>query len=744
MARGISGRVLRCVLVGTFVGTAIFLIVSLFDALYVDFERKAYDLRYWWKPALRGREGRLDDVVIVDIDERSLATLGRFQDWPRYYHAQIANYVNQGGAAAVGFDIFFIESDGLTPDQVDVFHRLRADRLAEDLRREAGLDPGRAKAVIDRVLGGIGYDAELAEVTERWGNVYHAMYLGVGEEGTPLPAWTRRFTYDMGPEGNAFFLEQRGISLPHPTLGSVAKGIGYANVWPDPDGTVRAVPLFHSYQGELFPAFGVKIAFDALGIENEDLALTSERSVAAGPLSIPVGSFGRMLIDYQGYERTFRTVSYSDVLLGQIPADYFRDKIVLIGASARGLADLRPIPFAPLFPGVEIHATIVHNIIHGDFIHRIGFVPAFLIVLGLVLATALLSGALRPLRGAFAIIGVWILYLIVSQVLFESMALWLEVVRPFYCGLGGYISVLAFRYVAEERRARFTKRAFQHYVTAAVVDRMLANPELLRLGGEKKELTVLFSDIRDFTTISEKLQPEELVHHLSEYLSVMTDLIFEHEGMLDKYVGDEIMAVYGATPPPDQHAYRACITAVRMMQKLGELQRKWESQRKPVFNIGIGVNTGDMIVGNMGSRARFDYTVTGDNVNLGSRLEGINKLYGTNIIISEFTRKELDGRLVLRELDKVRVKGKLEPVIIYELIGEGKQPPEMLELIRLHGMGMEAYKERDWVKAREYFSKVLELRPGDGPSREFTSRCDWYRTTPPPESWDGAFNIETK
>jgi adenylate cyclase len=731
-------------LVGTLVGMLIFIVVSIFDASYVDFERQAYDLRYWWKPSLRGREGRLDDVVIVDIDERSLATLGRFQDWPRYYHAQVADYVNEGGAKAVGFDIFFIESDGLSPDQVDVFHRLRSEGLSEELRRDAGLSPERAHAVIERVLGGIGYDAELAEATARWGNVYHAMYLGMGEAGVPLPAWARRFTYDLGPAGNAFFLEQPGISLPYPTLARAARGVGYANVWPDPDGTVRAVPLFHSYGGVLFPAFAVKIALDVLGVGEDEIAVISPRTVAAGPLSIPVMSFGRMLIDYQGYERTFRTISYSDVLLGQIPADYFNGKIVLVGASARGLADLRPIPIAPLFSGVEIHATIVHNIINGEFIHRAGLLPAFLVVVGLLLVTSFVSGLLRPLRAAFAVIGVWLLYLVLSQVLFETMALWLEVVRPVYCGLGCYMSVLAYRYVAEERRARFTKRAFQHYVTAAVVDRMLANPELLRLGGEKRELTVLFSDIRAFTTISEKLSPEELVQHLSEYLTAMTDLIFEHEGMLDKYVGDEIMAVYGATPPPEKHAYRACLTGVRMMEKLRELHRKWEMEGKPLFNIGIGVNTGDMIVGNMGSRARFDYTVTGDNVNLGSRLEGINKLYGTNIIISEFTQRKLDGGLVTRELDKVRVKGKLETVIIYELMGEGKLPQEMQDLIEQHQLGLEAYKARDWARAKQYFTKALEIRPGDGPSREFSSRCDWYRTTPPPDSWDGAFNIETK
>jgi len=273
---------------------------------------------------------------------------------------------------------------------------------------------------------------------------------------------------------------------------------------------------------------------------------------------------------------------------------------------------------------------------------------------------------------------------------------------------------------------------------------MLKDPSKLKLGGDKKHLSVLFSDIRGFTTVSESLTPEELVHLLNEYLTAMTDIVFKYDGLLDKYMGDAIMAVYGAPLDQPDHAERACRTALDMMEQLKILQKKWESEGKPVLNIGIGVNSGDMVVGNMGSEMRFDYTVMGDSVNLGSRLEGINKEYGTNIVISEFTYNEVKDRLICRELDSVRVKGKLLPVKIYELLGDRKDEEKWGPLLRSFDEGLAAYKGQRWDEATGAFRNVLKIHLEDGPAGIYVIRCAALKANPPEGDWDGVFTMTKK
>ena len=288
------------------------------------------------------------------------------------------------------------------------------------------------------------------------------------------------------------------------------------------------------------------------------------------------------------------------------------------------------------------------------------------------------------------------------------------------------------------------KGAFQYYLTPSVVNEILKNPDMLKLGGEKKELTVMFSDIRGFTSISEKLDPESLVRLLNEYLTAMTDIIFEFEGLLDKYIGDAIMAVFGAPLYQPDHPKRGCATALKMIEKLNELKKKWKNEGFPEINIGIGINTGPMVVGNMGSQKRFDYTVMGDSVNLGSRLEGINKQYGTNIIISEFTKYYVQDEFLLRELDMVRVKGKEKPVKIYELIDWKGKENGWNEIISLFNTGLTAYRNMDWKTASDCFGNILKIKSDDGPSLVYLERCKILRDTPPPEGWDGVFTMKTK
>jgi len=307
-----------------------------------------------------------------------------------------------------------------------------------------------------------------------------------------------------------------------------------------------------------------------------------------------------------------------------------------------------------------------------------------------------------------------------------------------------YLGITVYRYITEEREKKKIRGAFQYYLTASVINEMLKDPSKLKLGGDKKDLTVLFSDIRGFTTISEKLTPEALVHLLNEYLTEMTNLVFKYDGLLDKYMGDAIMAVFGAPLDQPDHAVRACRTALDMMEELKKLQKKWADEGRPVFDIGIGINSGDMVVGNMGSDMRFDYTVMGDSVNLGSRLEGINKEYGTNIVISEYTYAAIRDALLCRELDSVRVKGKKLPVKIYELLGEKKDSANWEKYVSLFEKGLSKYKQGLWDEAIAAFRKVIEVRQDDAPAKLYIDRCEELKKNPPEGPWDGVFTMTRK
>jgi adenylate cyclase len=298
--------------------------------------------------------------------------------------------------------------------------------------------------------------------------------------------------------------------------------------------------------------------------------------------------------------------------------------------------------------------------------------------------------------------------------------------------------------LTEERQKRMLRRAFQYYLHPTVVEQVSQHPELLRLGGEAKDLTVMFSDIRGFSGIAEQLRPEALVQLLNEYLTAMTQLILDDQGLVDKYIGDAIMAVYGAPLSMPDHAYRACHTAVHMMTTLQGLQERWGAQGLPRIDIGIGINTGEMVVGNMGSALRFNYTVMGDAVNLASRLEGANKTYGTRIIISDSTWEQVCDRLATRELDVIQVKGKATPTRIFEVLGFPPLPAAQARLVQDFESGMRAYRARRWDEALSLFQQTLQYVPADMPSQLYIQRCMTFKEMPPPQEWDGVYIMQTK
>jgi len=355
----------------------------------------------------------------------------------------------------------------------------------------------------------------------------------------------------------------------------------------------------------------------------------------------------------------------------------------------------------------------------------------------MALIPAVLITRLSPLKGASISMGFLLIYMAINWYLLVDQRMWMNLVYPVLAFFGVFVAVTIYQYFTEEREKRKIRSAFQYFVSPGVVNEILKDPGKLRLGGERKELTVLFSDIREFTHLSETLPPDTLTKMLNLFLTPMTDIVFKYQGTLDKYMGDAIMAFFGAPLEQKDHVEKACHTALDMVEALKDLQKSWEIDGVPEISMGIGINTGPMSVGNMGSDVLFDYTVVGDHVNLGSRLENLNREYGTKIIISEYTHRYLKDTFISRELDIVRVKGRTEPVRIFELLGREEPFHEWSTFKELFENGLWAYRAQRWDEGIGEFEKALKIRPDDGPAKLYLQRCMLLQRNGSPPKWDG-------
>jgi adenylate cyclase len=437
----------------------------------------------------------------------------------------------------------------------------------------------------------------------------------------------------------------------------------------------------------------------------------------------------------------------ADVVQRKLDPSLFRDRLVLVGPTATGIADMVVTPFQQAgFPGVEAHANFIDNLLDGHFIRRsvrehlldIVIILVFTLVAGLVISVA------PPVPASVAVLGLLAAFLGFVYFLFAHYRIWIVAFLPTAALTTNYAGIISYRFFFEEREKRKVRSAFHQYLPPGLITQILQHPELLRLGGEEKELTALFSDIRGFTTLSEALSPTVLVDLLNEYLSAMTDVIFHWWGTLDKYIGDAVMAFWGAPYPQSDHAIRACRAALDMLQVLKKLQAQWLARGKPSIDIGVGINTGPMLVGNMGSKRRFNFTVMGDNVNLASRLQELNKEFGTRLIISESTYQAVQQEMLVRELDLIRVKGKMKPVKIFELFGPKTEFERSRELVESFAEGLEAYRDGRWQTALQIFQALEARYPDDGPSRVFVKRCQGLLEVPPEGVWDGVYVMKTK
>ncbi|MFH1007504.1 MAG: adenylate/guanylate cyclase domain-containing protein, partial [Candidatus Latescibacterota bacterium] len=647
------------------------------------FEAKMLDLRFALSFRVGAGKPPIEEVVIVDIDSRSLYKLGRYRQWPRSYHARLMDFLSEGGARAIGFDVLFVD-----PDR----------------------DPME--------------DRELVRATQEVGRVFHAVMLSESDTSNFLYAMKEDPFSKLNP-GSSYgfdgtihdrFLKKARIEGALPELAKVSEGLGYANIFPDADGVTRSMPLFAQVLDRSYAAFGAKMALELLGAKESDITIVPGKYVrlvldGGERRDIPIDEAGRMLIHYRGNYRSFRYVSYYDVLKKRIPARFFQDKIVLVGASAPGLMDLRSVPYSAQFPGVEIHANVLHTILSGDFLRKVNSDTEGLLLLLACVITGIFALTLSPLYGGMAIVACWAIYAYLSLFsLFEDYHLWLGLTRPTLAVLLVYILAIVLRYLTEEREKRRVKGFFQTYVNRELVERLLENPDLAQLGGRKEDVTVFFSDIAGFSALSEGMEPETLVPFLNEYLTAMTEIVLAHGGTVDKFEGDGVMAFFGAPVPLENHPWAACQVALEMQRVLVKLRKKWAEEGLPEVRIRIGLDSGEVVVGNMGSKDKMDYTVMGDHVNTASRLEGVNKVYGTDIIVSEQTYKRVKEEVVVRELDVIRVMGKNEALRIYELLGlrtEGISK-EVQEKVTLYSEALTLYRDRQWAAAEGVFRRILE------------------------------------
>ena len=639
-----------------------------------------------------------DNAVLVAIDERSVNELGRWP-WSRKELARLVENLSE--AKVVALDIVFSEKE----------------------------DPAS--------------DRKLREAIAKAGNVILGFFFRFnasqepGDYAMSLLQDSEFLRYRL-KGGGVGLLDIPFVEISIPDLLEVALATGYLNAEPDPDAVYRNYTLAHLYKGSVY----LPLALQALRFYRG-----SDLEMELSPRGIEKLTFeGKTIPIYNGrfhkinfYDvPSVRAIPAVDVIEGRIKKEFFKGKAVFVGATEIGIYDVRPTPMDPVTPGVFLHLFAFSNFLEGHYLYQFMLLD-HLIILILVLVPFGIS-SLRSFNQRVFGYGLLILgFPLSSYLLFSLFSLEVNLFYPMMAITLSVISQEGIRVFTAERSVRELRKAFSSYVSPQILEIITRNPEGLSLGGEKRIITVLFSDIRGFTSISETLGPEDLVNLLNEFLEPMTNIVLKNGGMLDKYIGDAIMAVFNAPVDIDKHADRACSSALEMVKKTREMNSIFSEEFGVDIRIGVGINTGEAVVGNMGSSLRFDYTAIGDTVNLASRLEGLNKVYKTDIIISQFTKERLEGRFLTRKLDVVVVKGKREPVPIYELLEDSERNRE---IARNFEKALEEYLRGNFESAMAMFEEV-SIRFGDKTSGVFIKRCrDMIEN--PPDEWRGVYIAREK
>ncbi len=692
-------------------------------------EAIAYDTR------LKFTLPKKDDpqVVIVDIDEASLAREGRWP-WPRDKLARLTRQLfDRYHVRAIGFDVLFAEAD--RSSGIDVLDGLAQGELKDDTRYAQALDQRRSE---------LDFDAQFADALRGKPVVLGFGFTEFAQEKGALPPPIFR-SQDLG-HGQIKILAEVGYAANFAPIEKAAAGSGHFDPVFDADNVVRRVPMVKLYRGAYYPALSLAIARVVLEAKAVSPKFGPDDTLEAFDVSgllIPVAEDGTAMIPFRGKERTFRYRSATDVLAGAAAAD-FDGAIVLVGTTAKGLQDLRPTPLAPDFPGVEIHANLIAGMLNGEFKSvppNANAVEALImIVTGLFLVFAIPFR--RPLIN--------VLGSTVVAALVIAFNLWLWTAYNYAVPVAATLTLLLVLFgwnmlagfMREARKIRRVSEMFGEYVPPQRVSQMVESGERYSMAGESRELTVLFCDVREFTALSESLTPKELSAMMNAYLTPMTAVIHHFHGTIDKYIGDSIMAFWGAPVPNERHARDGVDAALAMQKKIPTLTREFKKRGWPELVIGIGVNTGTMSVGDMGSQFRKAYTVLGDAVNLASRLEGLTKEYGVPLIIGEDTRRAIPD-MICRELDRVRVKGSSHLVTIYQPLGR-TLAAGMVDELEAWDAALAIYRHGKFVEAEIAFASLSRTHPEHMLYAIYRVRCADFRIESPPADWDGATTFVIK
>ncbi len=678
-------------------------------------------------------------VAVVDIDEYSIKTFGQWP-WPRYRVALLVKKIQMAGGLAVGADILFGEPDSTSP-------MVLKTTMKRDLNIDIGFE-GLPEQLLDN-------DAVLRDVLAGGPFVLgYSFYFQEVEIGQDKDAMIPPFRHAVVREPRAgrpidYTIDALQVVPPLEKLMDSGVSAGFMNTQTDLDGVLRRVPLVMSWNGKLYPHLSLVTLLEALkGRVGDPVIKVSPGGITSmkiGKTIIPLERNGAMLINYRGPSYTFPFISAGHVLEDKIAPDALRNKVIFLGSSAAGLMDIRVSPLAEVFPGVEVNATVADNILAQDFIRRPDWVPGmeFLIIcLWGLITTVFIGWAGAGLTLAITLflgIGAWVGGL--ATLKYEQI--WVSPLFPLMVLVVNFSFLNLLKFWFSERKKRFYRSAFSKYVSKAVVDQISDSPDKMSLAGEEKEMTIMFTDIRSFTTISENLSPTQVTDLLHDYFTPVTRSIINNQGTLDKFIGDAVMCFWNAPLDVEGHPDLGVKTGFEMLASLIELNKTFKTKYGIEIDIGIGLHTGDCRVGNMGSSDLFDYTIIGDNVNLTSRLEGLTKFYGVKLMISESLKQHLKGAYRFQELDRVRVKGKSEPVAIFTVFSQD-DPMVSDEELAAWQKGLDLYKKQAFDQAKEIFSKLADKYPGRKCHGLYMERCDVFIDTPPGADWDGVYTHTSK
>ena len=696
-------------------------------------ELKTLDIRF----QLSDRDTKAnEDIIIVLIDEASLQSMqplvGRWP-WPRSLFADLIDFMTYAEAKAVMFDILFTETQRARSSEGDI---------GED-------------------------DFALVDSTIQSGAIIHAAQFVEDEEDEINKTLLNRPLSDEYVQKNAIAGIQiqenartesaNNYYIPFAELTDAANKIGIVEFRPDSDGVYRRSRLVRGYQGNFFPVLAFTFLYQFWSPES---AVLGTELFQLGEELIPLQKDGSYLINMKKSYNTFsiggifssmQKIQAGDLENLLVNPEEFKDKIVIVGASAAGVEDLKHTSTGDDVPGVLLHASILSNLLERDHIKNVPAWQFFPIIFILCLITAIVILRFQSVVIQNSIPVIFILiYLLISYVLFDRYRIWLPVIVALI-GLGTvYVGSYIFVSFTEGREKRKTRKMLSQYVSPAVLSEVMdkSDSALTAEVGTSEELSILFSDIRSFTSFSEAVEASQVVEQLNYYLQEMVDLVFEHEGTLDKFIGDAVMAFWGAPIINPAHARHAVMTALDMIDRMDYVNKHFTEMNYPLFKIGVGIHTGKVILGNIGSDKKLDYTVIGDGVNLASRMEGLTKEYGCPILISESTYQVIKGEIYSRIIDSVRVKGKDKPISIYQPLTNPNAKPEEIEtgkqMAEQVGEAFGLYQSRQWPESIKMYQEILKIWVDDKSSQSMIERCQEFMESPPPDDWDGCYTMKTK